>query len=48
MIAAQVLSDMVGKILGSSEVRESDQYCMMFDQFFDYCNVRSSQEHIHQ
>ena len=47
-LAAQVLSETVGKVLlvtGSAEVAATANLCLMMDKFFDFLNVRNTEEH---
>ena len=47
-LAAQVLSETVGKVLlvtGSAEVAATANLYLMMDKFFDYLNVRNTEEH---
>ena len=47
-LAAQVLSETVGKVLlvsGSAEVAAATNLCLTMDKFFDFFNVRNTEEH---
>ena len=47
-LAAQVLSETVGKVLlvtGSAEVAATANLRLMMDKFFDFLNVRNTEEH---